>query len=83
MLEQKRQEALAPPQWLQDAMTFQQLPQPQRDAVLGYQDAVHPIFTATPQGTMLNKRLQGNTKSVNGVTYYNIDGEWYDNPEGR
>jgi hypothetical protein len=83
MLEQKRQEALAPPQWLQDAMTFQGLPQGQRDAVLGYQDAVHPIFTATPQGTMLNKRLQGSTKTINGVTYYNVNGDWYDNPEGR
>jgi hypothetical protein len=42
LLQQKREEALAPPSWLQDAMTFQNLPQPQRDAVLGYQDAVHP-----------------------------------------
>jgi hypothetical protein len=58
-LEMQRQKAMEPPQWLQDAMLYQRLPAPQRNAVLQYEDATHPIFTATPQGTQLNRRYNG------------------------
>ena len=59
MLEQKRQEALAPPQFAQNALWFQQQPKDVQQVILQSMDQTNPIFTATPQGTMVNKRYNG------------------------
>jgi hypothetical protein len=42
-LEAKRQEAMAPPQWLEDAMLYNRLPEPQKEMVGAYRDVVNPI----------------------------------------
>jgi hypothetical protein len=84
------QKAMEPPQWLQDARTFQGLPQQDKQSVLGYRDAMYPVIAdiAQPDGSMFRQQIPRSlggpqTQTVDGVTYYNINGKWYDNPEGR
>jgi hypothetical protein len=59
MLEAKRQQALEPPQFAQNALWFQKQPKEVQQAILQSMDQTNPIFTATPQGTQVNHRYSG------------------------
>lgn len=53
------------------------------------QDVRNPIAVSGPTGTYRVPRAYGQqsaapaTRTIGNQTYYNINGEWYDNPEGR
>jgi hypothetical protein len=79
MLEAKRQQALEPPQYIQNAQAWAGLTPEQKRLVLQQQDAVNPINVSTPQGTQNVPR--STVKQINGKTYYSIGGEWYEESE--
>jgi hypothetical protein len=78
-LEAARQKALEPPQYIQNAQAWAGLTPEQKRLVLQQQDAVNPINVSTPQGTQNVPRTT--TKTINGKTYYQIGGEWYEESE--
>lgn len=83
-IEQQRMRAQEPPQFVQNLQAWMQLPEPLKRQYIEYQDITNPIAVSTPQGTQrVPRQMGGNTQVIDGVTYYNINGEWYDNPEGR
>ncbi len=60
MLEQKRQAALAPPDWLRDAQVFNDLPQDQRQMVTQHRDAMFPVIydEQGADGSIIRKQMQ-------------------------
>lgn len=70
------QKLMEPPQFVQNMQAWQQLSPQQKHDYLTYQDATNPINVATPQGTTNVPRTS--TKVINGKTYYNVGGEWYE-----
>jgi hypothetical protein len=85
-VEARKAKLLEPPQFAQNAQWLLSQPKPVQDSILQAMDLMNPIAVSTPMGTQRVPRTFGgapSTKTINGVTYYNIDGEWYDNPEGR
>jgi len=67
------------PQFIQNLQAYQAMPPSQKRAYLQYLDATQPITVAMPQGPQYQSRTQ--TKVVNGKTYYNIGGDWYEEGE--
>jgi len=65
------------------------LPDDQKRAYAAFKDVQNPIAVSGPQGTYRVPRGYGQptntpvTQIVDGQTYYQINGKWYDNPEGR
>lgn len=60
----------------------------QRATYAQMQDVRNPIAVSGPTGTFRVPRTYGQgggiqTQTIGGKTYYNVNGEWYDNPEGR
>jgi hypothetical protein len=78
-LEMQRQKALEPPQFVQNLQAYLAMTPEQKRSLLQYEDATNPINVSTPQGTQNVARTT--TKQVNGKTYYNIGGEWYEETE--
>lgn len=94
-IQMQREKMLEPPQFVQDAAAFSRLSPEQKQQVIGFRDAMYPVLGtyvdeqgnerqgvySRSQGDFVGRG--GNTQTIDGVTYYNINGKWYDNPEGR
>jgi hypothetical protein len=74
-----QQKALEPPQFVQNLEAYLKMPPEQKRALLQYQDATNPINVSTPAGTQNVPRTT--TKTINGKTYYNIGGDWFEETE--
>lgn len=72
-----------------DLAAWNRMTPEQRQAYAQMQDVRNPIAVSGPQGTFRVPRGFGQpsngptTQVIDGQTYYNINGKWYDNPEGR
>ena len=72
-----------------DLEAWNAMSEEERAQYAAMQDIRSPIAVSGPTGTYRVPRGYGQptntpmTQVVNGQTYYNINGEWYDNPEGR
>jgi hypothetical protein len=83
-LEAERAKASEPPQFVQNLQAWLALPEPLKQQYIQYQDITNPIAISGPQGTQrVPRQMGGGTQTIDGVTYYNVNGQWYDNPEGR
>ena len=87
--EERMAKAMEPPAFVRNAQAFAQLSPEQKAQVGQYYDVTNPIVAdvARPDGSVFRQQFPRNfgpqTQEVDGVTYYNINGKWYDNPEGR
>lgn len=58
-LEAQRQKALEPPEWLQDAQTFHDLPRDRQQTVLDYRNAMYPVVAdfQNPDGSSARRAI--------------------------
>lgn len=91
-IEARKEAAMAklnePPPWLQNAQVFNRLPPEMQQQVLQYQDLMSPVVADVQDesGRVVRQtmpRQLPNVRRVGDKTYYLVNGEWYDNPEGR
>lgn len=71
-----------------DLAAWMRMTPEQRATYAQMQDVRNPIAVSGPTGTFRVPRTYGQgggvqTQTIGGKTYYNVNGEWYDNPEGR
>lgn len=72
-----------------DLAAFNRMTPEQRAQLAAMYDIKNPIAVSGPQGTFRVPRGFGQpsngpaTQTIDGQTYYQINGKWYDNPEGR
>lgn len=72
-----------------DLAAWNRMSPEQKAQYAAMQDVKNPIAVSGPQGTYRVPRGFGQpsngptTQVIDGKTYYNINGKWYDNPEGR
>lgn len=73
----------------QDLAAYQRMTPEQRAQLAAMYDIKSPIAVSGPTGTYRVPRDFGRptngptTQTIDGQTYYQVNGKWYDNPEGR